>query len=37
MPAPDLVSQIKQLSDLKTAGALTDAEFEAAKQKLLAS
>ena len=35
-PAPDLVSQIKQLSDLKAAGALTDAEFDAAKQKLLA-
>jgi hypothetical protein len=35
-PGSDLVSQIKQLSDLKAAGALTDAEFEAAKQKLLA-
>jgi hypothetical protein len=37
-PAPqtDMVGQLKQLSDLKAAGALTDEEFEAAKQKLLA-
>jgi hypothetical protein len=35
-PAPDLISQLQQLSALKTAGALTDAEFEAAKAKLLA-
>jgi membrane protease subunit (stomatin/prohibitin family) len=38
-PAPagdDLVSKIKQLSDLKDAGVLTDAEFAAAKQKLIA-
>jgi hypothetical protein len=33
---PALVDQLKQLSDLKTAGALSDEEFEAAKQKLLA-
>ena len=32
----DMVSQLKELSALKDAGALTDAEFEAAKQKLLA-
>jgi Short C-terminal domain len=40
-PAPaqggDLVSKIKELSQLKDAGALTDSEFEAAKAKLLAS
>jgi len=39
-PAPaggDLVSKIKELSQLKDAGALTEAEFEAAKAKLLAS
>jgi hypothetical protein len=35
-PGSDLVSQIKQLSDLKEAGALTQEEFDAAKQKLLA-
>lgn len=33
---PSLVDQLKQLSDLKAAGALSDEEFEAAKQKLLA-
>jgi Short C-terminal domain len=33
----DLVSKIKELSQLKDAGALTDSEFEAAKAKLLAS
>jgi len=33
---PALVDQLKQLSDLKAAGALSDEEFEAAKQKLLA-
>lgn len=40
-PAPaqgdDLVSKIKELSQLKDAGALTESEFEAAKAKLLAS
>jgi Short C-terminal domain len=37
-PAPggsDLVAQLKQLTDMKSAGALSDAEFEAAKAKLL--
>ena len=37
-PAPtDVVGQLKQLADLKQSGVLSDAEFEAAKQKLLAS
>jgi uncharacterized protein HemX len=31
----DLTSQLKQLADLKAAGILSDAEFEAAKAKLL--
>jgi hypothetical protein len=31
----DTVAQLKQLADLHTAGALNDAEFEAAKAKLL--
>ena len=39
-PAPsggtDMVSRLKELSSLKDAGALTDAEFQAAKAKLLA-
>jgi hypothetical protein len=40
-PAPpaaagdDTVAQLKQLADLHSAGALNDAEFEAAKAKLL--
>ncbi len=40
-PAPaapaedDTIAQIKQLGDLKAAGVLTDAEFAAAKAKLL--
>ena len=33
---PSLVSQLKQLSDLKASGALSAEEFDAAKQKLLA-
>ena len=33
----DVVSQLKELTGLKDSGALSDAEFEAAKQKLLAS
>ena len=33
----DLVSKIKELSQLKDAGALSESEFEAAKAKLLAS
>ena len=42
-PAPaapaggDMVSQLKQLKDLLDAGVLTQDEFDAAKQKLLAS
>ena len=35
--APSLTDQIKQLADLKASGVLNDQEFEAAKQKLLAS
>lgn len=35
-PATDLTSQLNQLAQLKTAGVLSDAEFEAAKAKLLA-
>lgn len=31
----DLIAQLKQLGDLKAAGILNDAEFEAAKAKLL--
>jgi Short C-terminal domain len=31
----DLVGQLKQLTDMKASGALSDAEFEAAKAKLL--
>jgi Short C-terminal domain len=31
----DLVGQLKQLTDMKSSGALSDAEFEAAKAKLL--
>jgi hypothetical protein len=42
-PAPagsstdDKLEQLKQLGELKTAGVLTDAEFEAQKAKILAS
>lgn len=35
-PANDLIGQIQQLASLKAAGVLTEAEFEAAKAKLLA-
>ena len=35
-PANDLASQLQQLAALKTAGILTDQEFEEAKAKLLA-
>lgn len=35
-PAVDLVGEITKLAQLRDAGALTDAEFEAAKAKLLA-
>jgi len=34
-PATDIVSQLQQLSALKSSGALTDEEFQAAKAKLL--
>jgi hypothetical protein len=36
-PAPDTVSQLKELADLKAQGILTDAEFEAQKARILAS
>jgi hypothetical protein len=35
--APDMVSQLKDLADLKAQGILTDAEFEAQKAKILAA
>ena len=35
-PAADPWEQLKQLGELKTAGVLTDAEFEAQKAKILA-
>jgi hypothetical protein len=35
-PAPDLTTQLQQLTQLHDAGALSDQEFAAAKQKLLA-
>jgi Short C-terminal domain len=35
--APDPVSQLKQLAELKSQGILTEAEFQAQKQKILAS
>ena len=35
-PADDLTAKLKQLADLHAAGVLTDEEFAAAKQKLLA-
>ena len=34
-PAPDPVAQLTQLAALKDSGALTEAEFEAEKAKLL--
>ena len=34
-PAPDPIEQIKQLSGLRDAGAITDAEFEQKKAELL--
>jgi Short C-terminal domain len=34
---PSMVDQLAQLAQLRQSGALTDADFEAAKQKLLAS
>jgi len=35
-PAPDRIEQLTKLAALKDSGALTDAEFEAEKAKLLA-
>jgi hypothetical protein len=35
-PADDLTTKLKQLADLHASGVLTDEEFAAAKQKLLA-
>jgi hypothetical protein len=35
-PAPDLTAQLQQLAELHTSGVLSDEEFAAAKQKLLA-
>jgi len=35
-PAVDPLEQLKQLGELKAAGVLTDAEFEAQKAKILA-
>lgn len=35
-PQVDLVAELSKLADLKAAGVLSDAEFEAAKAKLLA-
>jgi hypothetical protein len=34
-PADDVMGQLQRLADMKTAGLLTDAEFAAAKAKLL--
>jgi hypothetical protein len=34
-PAPDPVSQLKDLAELKSQGVLTDAEFAAQKAKIL--
>jgi len=34
-PVSDMITQLQQLNELKNAGALTDAEFQAAKAKLL--
>jgi Short C-terminal domain len=36
-PAPDLTAQLQQIAQLHDAGVLSDEEFAAAKQKLLAS
>jgi len=33
----ELIAQLQQLGDLRTAGLLTDAEFEAAKARVLGS
>jgi Short C-terminal domain len=34
--APDMMTQLNQLAQMKASGILTDAEFEAAKAKILA-
>lgn len=34
-PGPDMLEQLKQLGELHGSGVLTDAEFEAAKKKIL--
>ncbi len=36
-PSSDLIGELSKLADLKAAGVLSEAEFEAAKAKLLAS
>lgn len=36
-PAPDRISQLKELGELHRSGALSDAEFETAKATLLAT
>jgi hypothetical protein len=36
VPSPDVAAKLKELTDLHATGALTDAEFAAAKAKLLA-
>ena len=36
-PAPDTITQLKELAELKSQGVLTEAEFEAQKAKVLAS
>jgi hypothetical protein len=36
-PEKDMVTQLKELADLKAQGILTDAEFEAQKAKVLAA
>ena len=35
--APDTITQLKELAELKSQGILTDAEFEAQKAKVLAA
>jgi len=35
-PSVDLVAELSKLADLKASGVLSDAEFEAAKAKLIA-
>jgi hypothetical protein len=36
-PAPDPIAQLKELGELKQQGILTDAEFQAQKQKILSA